>query len=388
MVPLTVPWNSDLHTPGARKPIHVVTDMFPVSANLTQRALARLLLVVALLLCCPADPVVSAEESLERKVAAWVVELDDDLYATRHSAQQRLEQTGLPALMAVAEEARTGSLESSTRALNIMLAWSESPDHQLQIATLEQLVTLPNRPIEAGLATELLADAREQAALKAITDLGGKYALDQQVRSVFNQRTLQVTIDSHWKGDYEGLKHLTAVRSATTISFHSAPIDDRVVEYLVDLPTVLRLEFYGTPRLISAEAEERLLKQLPQVREDLLVIRSGAQLGIQGSGTDPGPVKIAKVVGGAARNAGLQNGDAISELNGEKIKDFEHLTTLISEYRPGDSVELTILRDRKLLQKRVVFDRWGESDLNEKAVKANDTQPLRFAPRRITLERR
>jgi len=340
---------------------------------------------LALLICCLTVGLASAEEKTvdPAQITEWIAQLDDDLYALRKSAQQGLENLGQPALKAIAEEARTGSLESSTRALNIMLSWTESPDHELQIATLEKLVTLPNRPIESGLAAELLADAHEQYALKALVALGGSFKADTQVRAapvVKGLRNLQLITDENWKGELDGLKHLAAVPRATTISFYFAPLEDGVLEHLTNLPHLKRLEFYGTP--LSEAATQQLKKQLPGV--DILVTQ-GALLGIHGDGVRQGPVVIMQANEGfAAAKAGLRKGDAITELEGEKIKDFRDLTRRIGKFKPGETVELTILRDSALVKKQVTFDRWGK----QLARKPNQAPRNLPAPRKITLERR
>ncbi len=48
--------------------------------------------------------------------------------------------------------------------------------------------------------------------------------------------------------------------------------------------------------------------------------------------------------GSAAEKAGLQEGDIILELNGEKITTDNSLATIIQKYKPGDTITLKILR--------------------------------------------
>jgi len=348
-------------------------------------------LILMLLVCCTTVNRVDAEETPvdPAQIDEWIVQLDDDLYSVRKSAQQGLESAGQQALEAIAKEAQSGSLESSTRALNVMLAWTESKDHELQIAALEKLVSLPNRPIESGLAAELLADAYEQHALKSLVALGGRFEADLQVRAapvITRLPNLHLIVDSKWKGELDGLKHLAAVHRATTISFYFAPLDDGVLEYLTNLPNVLRIEFYGTP--ISEAVAEQLRKQLPQAT---IVVTQGALLGIHGDPARQGSVVILQASEGfAAAKAGLRKGDTITEFQGEKLKDFHDLTTRIGKFKPGETVELTILRNGELMKKQVTFDRWGKQ-LSGKTGEAGRTFPNRQvlpAPRRITLERR
>lgn len=53
------------------------------------------------------------------------------------------------------------------------------------------------------------------------------------------------------------------------------------------------------------------------------------------------------VSGSPADKAGLKSGDVILEINGEKISQTRPLSSLISQYQPGDEIELKILRDKK-----------------------------------------
>jgi len=347
-----------------------------------------------LLLCClmlsPAEaeddqPKANQKAVAPAQIAEWIVQLDDDLYDNRKNAQEGLENSGQQALEATLEEARVGSLESSTRALNIILSWTESSDHTLKIAALDRLSTLPNHPIESGLAAKLLADAHERYALKSLLDFGARFKVDlmhaRTVPVVVGLRNLHIIIDASWKGDLDGLKHLAAVPRATTISFYFAPLDDRVLQHLTGLPNTLQLEFYGTP--ISTKTQEQLAKLLPKVQK--VVVTEGALLGIRGDGFAQGPVVIIDVSKGfAADKAGLLKGDKITEFEGEEIKDFHDLTSRIGKFKPGETVELTILRGDEVIKKQVTFDGWGKHLTSE----TGDARHILPPPRKILLERR
>lgn len=51
--------------------------------------------------------------------------------------------------------------------------------------------------------------------------------------------------------------------------------------------------------------------------------------------------------GGGALAAGLRKGDVIIAVNGKKIKTMTELQETITQYRPGDKVNVTYIRDRK-----------------------------------------
>ena len=79
----------------------------------------------------------------------------------------------------------------------------------------------------------------------------------------------------------------------------------------------------------------------PEVRAEYkLPVKSGAYVG--GSRR-----KSAVVAGGPADKAGIKDGDVITKVNDKLIGEQGGLGSLISEFLPGETVELTILRDGK-----------------------------------------
>jgi hypothetical protein len=282
----------------------------------------------------------------------WVRELDDDRYAVREAAQKKLAAAGSQALATVSGIAAAGSLESSTRAVSVLVGWADASDKKLGMAALEQLAALQNRPIEAAMAHERLAEFREAAALEAIKELGGRFDYDRQFGMVGGPSTpLQIIIGPKWKGGVEGLKHVAALRSATTLSLHSAPLGDEAAEQLAALPQIRRIELYGTE--VSPEAVAKLQPRLPNTMID---VRSGARLGIRG-------LIIEQVVDDSpAAVAGLERNDKITEFAGQPIETFEQLTQQIAKCKPGDTVTVKVLRNGATVEKKVTFDRWGDDE--------------------------
>ncbi|HEX6960531.1 MAG TPA: hypothetical protein VF175_01580, partial [Lacipirellula sp.] len=213
------------------------------------------------------------------QIAQWVRGLDADRYSVREAAQKQLAAAGAPALDPVAEIAATGSLESATRAVNVLLEWAESRDKQLSLAALERIAALTTRPAESAMASERLATVREAAAIEAIEKLGGHIDGDRVFGMMGRPGALQVIIGTDWKGGVEGLKHIAAIRNVTTLSLHSAPLDDDAIPELLKLNQVNRIELYGVD--ITADAVAKQLKPaLPHV--DFDVRPGGARLGIRG----------------------------------------------------------------------------------------------------------
>jgi serine protease Do len=57
----------------------------------------------------------------------------------------------------------------------------------------------------------------------------------------------------------------------------------------------------------------------------------------------------AVVAGSPADKAGLKNNDIILKVNGTDLSSSKSLTTIISSFKPGDSVSITVLRDGKTI---------------------------------------
>jgi hypothetical protein len=301
----------------------------------------------------------------QAEISRWVDELESDQFDTRERAQKSLVEAGDAALAAVAEAARHGSLESSTRSINVLLAWAELEDSNLVIPALENLVDLKNHPKQAKAAEERLHYVREYLALKDFEKLGGEYQVDLKLARMVipaqRLQYLQVIVGSQWKGGVEGLELLEDMPHVTTVSFHSPPLGDEALKILPKLPQIKCVDLYGTKRM-TQKAITALKEQLPNVTFDE---RGPAFLGVQSASGDHAAVGHV-VSGSPADLAGIKPGDTITQFEGKEIKDFRELTTLIAEHEAGDTVTLTVLRQTpnglpEALDLKVTFAQWGKN---------------------------
>jgi S1-C subfamily serine protease len=94
-------------------------------------------------------------------------------------------------------------------------------------------------------------------------------------------------------------------------------------------------------KLTKAYVGVRYVSITADIADELkLPVKEGAL--VRGSSTDP-----AVVPGGPAADAGIKSGDIITQVNSTKIVLGKGLASLLSQYSPGDKVELTLLRDGK-----------------------------------------
>lgn len=318
----------------------------------------------------------------KQDIAQWVEQLDSDQFELRERAQAKLAAFGSHALPEIAEAARSASLECSTRAINILLTWSEGKDRSLAVAALEQLAAMKNRPIESARAAEVLAEVRELAALEAIVSMGGSYQVNPQLRGVISfvpTVNYQIIIGSKWRGGLESLQLLKQIPHTAVVSFYAPPLDDDALDILQNLPQLGRVELYGTR--FSKDAIEELPRKLPNVKE-IDIRPSAAFLGIRG---EPGGqhARVVDVVqDSAAAKGGIRKEDVITHIAGKEAKDFAALTEMISQYQPGETVELTVVRrgenqEPQTLDLPVTLAQWGPT--------SNDALP---ELRKLNLERR
>jgi Do/DeqQ family serine protease len=102
---------------------------------------------------------------------------------------------------------------------------------------------------------------------------------------------------------------------------------------------------------------------------------------VQDFGTMEG-IYVDKVVeDGAAADAGLQKGDVLTHIDGQKVKQFGELQAIIAQKRPGDKVKITYLRNKK--EKTITLTLKNEQG-NTKVVKNADVDVLGIDVRPVT----
>ena len=93
-------------------------------------------------------------------------------------------------------------------------------------------------------------------------------------------------------------------------------------------------------------------------------------------------IYVAKVVDdGAAADAGIQKGDVITHVDGQKVKHFGELQGIIAQKRPGDKITVKYLRNKK--EKTVTLTLKNEQG-NTKVVKNADIDVLGIDVRPVT----
>jgi hypothetical protein len=155
----------------------------------------------------------------------------------------------------------------------------------------------------------------------------------------------------------EGLP-VTAVAKRGQAEHAGVKPGDRVTE--VDGKEVRTWEEYHTQLVAHSSGDPVKLSVLRDGKKKTIAVTPGRmpRMGFQPKyGDDQAGVLVEKVTpGGPADKAGIKDGDRITQMGGKKVDDLDHYMVLIREHRPGDTVEVAVLRNGKTVKVKVKFE--------------------------------
>lgn len=243
--------------------------------------------------------------------------------------------------------AANGSLEASTRALSALEAiFLRIDSESFEQATaaedaLEEVVRAANR--SASMSAEQILTSndhvRQTRAVAKIRELGGVVEFVREDTRNFvrpgaddERAVAYVAIPPEWRGGDAALKYLRRIRS---------------------------LQFVY--RIIGNQVSDKGMNELKAALPDLQIqVRGASTLGIEADRTNELCLVSNVKAGLAADKAGLKAGDVIKSFDGKPVSDFESLVELIKQTRPGQKVEVAIVRDIKPMTLQVEMGTWAE----------------------------
>ncbi len=89
-----------------------------------------------------------------------------------------------------------------------------------------------------------------------------------------------------------------------------------------------------------------------------------AMLGVITDTRDKGAEVIEVSENSAAAKAGLKKGDVITRIGDKKVEDAEDVSAAVKSYKPGDKVNITILRDGKEQKLQAELTKWKGVRMN------------------------
>jgi hypothetical protein len=289
-------------------------------------------------------------------IRQWIGQLGSDDYGTREEATVRLTRAGRAAVDAIAVAALQDDLEVACRSVEVLQSLLASNDIPTEDAAADALTKIAEA--RAGSSADLAADvlnefqeARQGRAMEEIKRLGGLVEVGNPYTG--NADGLHVTLGVEWHGKPSDLKLLKRLPDLERLSVHGVGITDDDLKLLDGLGRLVRVELFGSK--VSATGAARLAQMYPGIQIDR---RGNAMLGVAGQ-TDPAGCRITLVqTGSAADRGGLIADDIILRFQEQQVPDFETLTTLIGDRRPGDKVMIELRRGNELLKKEVDLGAW------------------------------
>ncbi|MDA7980048.1 MAG: PDZ domain-containing protein [Pirellulales bacterium] len=290
------------------------------------------------------------------QVDQWITELDDDRFHVRESAMRRLSELDASVVPRLADAAADGSMEVVIRAIAAMRSIAGHDDEASQVvrAQLQRLAepsyTLAGR--HAGRALQEIVIIESVRAREELLSLGARYGtLSNTGIGLATPHHFEFTRD--WRGDADDFSKIRRVRDLQIVTLIGSKFTDDVVEPLLSIAGATEIQLYST-KLSDAAIDE-----LRERFDGKLDIRVGAKLGVTSDPLLAFPCRIESVVpGSAAHKAGILPGDLVIACEGEQVKNFDKLTSIISEKAPGDTLTLEISRGRRKLTVSATLGGW------------------------------
>jgi hypothetical protein len=276
------------------------------------------------------------------EIAGWIKDLDDARYSARETATQHLLAAGAAALDPLLAVANGEKPEPADRAIWIMRRMGRSRDNELALAALERLVQLENRPSVVAKAETELAERGVNACEQRLGPLGAEVAsqLEQFENAIVP--VLIVRLSDKWQGTTEDLRQITQLRQVRHFRLEGAAIGDDVVKMFADKDKLAVLQLFDTK--VTPAAVDAVKEKHPTA---MVYVRNQALLGVIAENHAAGVMVTFVQPGSAAATAGIVVGDVIAAIDGHSLPDFDRLTARIAQHRPGDKIDVDIVRNDK-----------------------------------------
>jgi PDZ domain len=205
---------------------------------------------------------------------------------------------------------------------------------------------------------------QRQRALDEIARLGGTvYArspstnvgerLLEELSGSSSRRVVAVDLSAGGLNN-DNLDVLAAFPSMRFLTISGTELTDDGIRRLTSLQHLERLVLVNCPGITEA-AERELLAANPGLR---ISRRGPALLGVMGEPAANGCRVVGVRMGTAAHRGGVLIDDVVTAINGRSVDSFESLARQIARYRPGEKIELTIIRGGRTITLAVVLGSW------------------------------
>jgi len=143
-----------------------------------------------------------------------------------------------------------------------------------------------------------------------------------------------------WRGGDEGLKYAKDLFKVSTLQIEYADLSDAALPHIAKMPALRHFQIRGGK--FSREALRAFHRQRTNV--SIMALGEG-MMGVNGSFTAGSCLLDTVFPGSGAHDGGLQAGDEILSIAGEKVRDFSDLTISVSTRKPGEKMKVVYKRD-------------------------------------------
>ena len=333
----------------------------------------------------------------ERTLQFWVTQLSHDRYLRRQSARRHLVEGGQDSVPILMEELSGGDLESIESVIAVLAKIAETEEPWRTDGATAALESIANKQFgsKAALAKSTLgsfAEFRRQQARVALTQAGVFVDKDNVALGARSGERLIVRIDESFHGDAKVLAWLRWLDDIEFAVVSGPAVTQQVLRSIAKMPSLeslvlvnceltpqaleplqhdirltalelryiklderllaevakarLRQSLYLMGTGVSADRAERLRVELPGLEIDL---RAGGFLGVICRSTFQDYCEVSEVMqDSGAKEAGLEAGDIVVQVDDVKITRFEDLQRQINNHIPGEQIKIRYLRDGKL----------------------------------------
>ncbi len=295
-------------------------------------------------------PAATAEQ-----ISGWIAQLDANEYLVREQATRDLLGAGEAALEALLAAANGDRPEPADRAVWILLRLGQSEDNELAIAALERLVELRDRPRLVEKAEAHLAERAVVACEAHLAPLGAELAVKFEPVDVGNMvPMLEVILGPEWQGSIDDLRGVARLRHQLHFRLEGKFIDDGAVKLFAERDKLSHLQLRDTN--VTPAAVDAIKKDHPDAT---IYMRNDALLGVAAQNHPQGAMVQHVERESAAATAGILPGDVITSLDGQPLPDFDRLTVRIAQHRPGDTIDVEVLRGDETKKLSATLGSWS-----------------------------
>jgi hypothetical protein len=290
------------------------------------------------------------------EISAWIAELDHNRYLVRERATRKLLDSGDAALDALLAAAHADRPEPADRAVWILRRLAQAKDNDLAIAALERLVQLSSRPRLVEKAEWDLAERSVTACAQRLAPLGAELSVQFEPIEVANMvPMLQLRLGPQWQGTTDDLRPVAQLRHQLHFRLEGAAIDDAAVKLFEEKEKLAHLQLRYTK--VTPAAVDALKQRHPNA---IVYVRNAALLGVSAENHAKGVLVQHVEQGTAAAAAGIVPGDIITSLDGHPLPDFDRLTVRIAQHRPGEKIDVEILRGGERQKLTATLGSWPD----------------------------